>query len=76
MDLSWHLTPLISINSGTARESFLGSYWKMYLQSAHDLCDLIHKAGWGYFLFSADVARAYRQLPLDPDDWALVCFGF
>ena len=76
MDLSGPLPPLISINSGTPRESFLGSYKKMHLPSAQDFCDLIHTTGKGCYLYSADVARAYRQLPLDPGDWPLVCFTF
>ena len=47
MDLSWPLLPDLSINGGTARESFLGSYQKMHLPSAHDMSDIIHKAGRG-----------------------------
>ena len=35
---------------------------------------LSEKLAWGSFLFPKDVARAYRQLPLDPRDWPLVCF--
>ena len=27
-------------------------------------------------MFSTDVSQAYRQLPLDPGDWPLVCFIF
>ena len=76
MDRRWPLPPLISVNSGTPRESFLGSYKKLHLPSAQDFCDLIHTAGKGCYLYSADVARAYRQLPLDPGDWPLVCFNF
>ena len=75
MDLSWPLPPLVSVNSGTPRESFLGAYKKMYLPTAQDFCDLIRTAGKGCYLYSADVARAYRQLPLDPMDWPLVCFN-
>ena len=41
-----------------------------------DLCSLIHKAGRGCYMYSMDIARAYRQLPLDPGDWPLVCFNF
>ena len=76
MDLSWPLPLLVSVNSGTTRESSLGSYKKMRLPSAQDFCDLIHTAGKGWYLYSADVAQAYRQLPLDPRDWPLVCFTF
>ena len=48
----------------------------MHLPSPRDLCDLIRRVEKGSFLCSADVARAYRQLPLDPGDWPLVCFRF
>ena len=76
MDLSWPLPPFIRINGGTPRESYLGSYKKMHLPSAQDFCDLIRTADKGCYLYSADVARAYRQLLLDPGDWPLVCFNF
>ena len=76
MDISWPLPPLLSVNSGTPRESFLCSYMKMHLPSAQDFCDLIRTAGKGCYLYSVDVAQVYRQLPLDPGDWPLVCFNF
>ena len=77
MDLSWLLSPLVSINTVcTPRESFLGSYKKMHLPSAQDFCNLIGIAGTGYYKYSADVARAYRQLPLDQGGWPLVSFTF
>ena len=61
-DLSWPLARIISINSGIPTESFLGSYKKMHLPSAQDLCDLICTADKGCFLYSVDVAQAYLQL--------------
>ena len=76
MDLSWSLPPLYSINGGTPNDAFLGVPHKMHLYMAEDLCGLIRKAGRGCSLYSIDVARAYRQLPLDPADWPLVCFSF
>ena len=48
----------------------------MHLPSAEDLCSLIRKTGKGCFLYSTDVARAYRQLHLDAGYWPLVCFKF
>ena len=76
MDLSWPLPPGVSVNGGTPKESFLGVSKKMHLPSTSDFCDLIRKAGRVSFLFATDVARAYRQLPLNPKDWPLVCFTF
>ena len=48
----------------------------MHLSSASDFCDIIREAGRGCFLYATDVARPYRQLPLDPADWLLICFRF
>ena len=76
MDLSWLLPPGINVNGGTPRDCFLGAPQKMHLPSAGDYCDLIRKAGRGCYLYATDVARAYRQLPLDPADWPLICFQF
>ena len=67
---------IINTNNDIPRESFSGSYKKIHLPSAQDLCDLICTAGKGCFLYSVDMARAYRQLPLGPEDWSLVCFNF
>ena len=76
MDLSWPLPPGLSVNGGTPRDHFLGAPRKMHLPSAGDYCDLIRAAGRGCYLYAMDVARTYRQLPLDPSDWPLVCFLF
>ena len=48
----------------------------MHLPSASDFCDIIRKAERGCYLYATDMARAYRQLPLDPADWLLICFLF
>ena len=73
MDLSWPYPPLHSVNASTPMDLYLGQPLKLRLPSPQDLCELIRQAGPGCFLFSADVARAYRQLPLDPSDWCLTC---
>ena len=54
----------------------MGCYKKMPLPSLWDLSDLIRKAGRGCFLYSADVARAYMQLPLDHGNLPQLCFRF
>ena len=76
MDFSWPLLPDFSVNGGTPKQSFLGSYCKMHLPSASDMCDFMRQDGRGCYLYSAHVARAYRKLPLDPADWPLVSFSF
>ena len=76
MDLCWALPPSRSINGSTPRDTFFGQSRKIHLPSAHNLSCLIHHAGKGAYLYSKDVAHAYRQLPLNPADWPLVCFQF
>ena len=76
MDLSWPPPPGASVNGGTPTDTFLGVAKKMHLPSADDLCNLIRRVGKGCYLYATDVAHAYRQLPLDPRDWPLVCFTF
>ena len=40
------------------------------------MATLIHCACRGTDLYSADVAKGYRQFPIDPANWPLVCFQF
>ena len=74
MDLSWPLPPGSSVNGGITKDIYLGVPKKMRLPSPLDLASLIREEGRGAWLFSCDVSRAYRQFPLDPADWPLVCF--
>ena len=57
-------------------ENLFGGLTRKCISRQLRISDLICSAGKGCFLYSADVARAYRQLPLDPGDWPLVCFNF
>ena len=73
MDLSWPHPPRASVNSGTPKETYLGEPYKLRMPTTVDFCNHIRAAGKGAFMYAADVARAYRQLPLDPADWPLTC---
>jgi hypothetical protein len=73
VDLSWPQPPLHSVNAGTPTETYLGVPTKMKLPSTEDLCQRIRLAGPGCYMYSADVARAYRQIPLDPTGYCLMC---
>ncbi len=73
MDLSFPQPPRNSVNGGTPTEFYFGEKAKLRLPSPRDLCHLIRKHGKGCYLYSADIARAFRQLPLDPADWSLTC---
>ncbi len=68
MDLSWPHSPLKSVNGGTPRDTYLGRPYKLGLPSPAELCAYIRQAGPGAYLYAADVARAYRQMPLCPKD--------
>ena len=57
----------ISVNGCTPKKSFLGIHKKMHLPSASDFCDIIRKAGRGFFLFATDVARATASFPRTPE---------
>ena len=46
----------------------------MRLPSPADFANHIRRVGRGTWLYSTDIARAYRQLLLDPWDWPLICF--
>ena len=74
LDLSWPHPPLHSVNGGTPKDLYLGQPHKLTLPTPHDLCQLMKQAGRGCYMFATDVARAYRQLPLDPLDWPLTGF--
>jgi hypothetical protein len=74
LDLSFPKFPGCSVNAGTPTDTYLGQPLKLTLPSAMDLAKLIVDQGKGCYVFGTDVARAYRQLPLDPADWPLINF--
>ena len=61
-------------NFATAADKCLGTPLKCKLHRAEDLYSINQSKGKGCYLFSADMARAYHQLPLDPSNWCLTCF--
>ena len=73
MDLSWPHSPSISVNGCTPMDRYIGECKKMVLPTAADSIALIKDSGKGCYLYTCDIARAYRKLPLDPADWPFVC---
>ena len=53
----------------------MGIPFKLKLPTADDLKSLIQKKGRGCYIYTADISRAYRQLPVDPLDWPLLCIS-
>ena len=74
VDLSF--PPLASVNYFTPSDTYCGEPRKVHLPSADDLIHLINGAGPDCYLYSTDISRAYRHLPLDPLSWPLTCIQF
>ena len=73
MDRSWPHPPGVRINACTPKDRYLGDCKNMILPMAADLICLVKKMGNGCYVYSCDISRAYKQLPLDSFDWPLVC---
>lgn len=61
-----------SVNDGIPKEIYLGEKYKLHLPTVDNLVELIKVKGQGCWLYSVDLARAYRQLRSDPLDWPLL----
>ncbi len=65
-----------SVNSFTPRETYCGTPQKLTLPSADTLQQQISTMQGPCYLYSCDVARAYRNIPLDPLAWPLCNIQF
>lgn len=74
VDLSY--PPGASVNAFTPRETYCGTPRKLHLPSAQTLQQAISDLGGSCYLYSCDISRAYRNLPLDPLAWPLCCVQF
>lgn len=72
IDLSFPLDH--SVNSRIPRDQYLGQDFQLSYPMADMLAALIRAEGQGCHLFRLDLARAYRQLPIDPYDYWLLGF--
>lgn len=72
MDLSFPLDH--SVNSGIPRDQYLGQDFHLSYPTVDTLAALIRAEGRGCYLFRLDLARAYRQIPVDPYDYRLLGF--
>ena len=71
MDLSYPCES--SVNKYTTREIYLGKPYKVKLPTPAQLREKIVELGPGCFMFSCDMARAYRQIRSDPREWPRSC---
>ena len=60
------------VNSFIPKTLFDGGPYKLRLPTAIQFANLIAEMGAGCWLTKMDLSRAYRQLPMDPFDWALL----
>ncbi|CAH1256970.1 Hypp1765 [Branchiostoma lanceolatum] len=70
VDLSF--PPGSSVNDGIPSREYLGDPFLLTLPSYAAFEDLLRQKGPGCLLFKRDLARAYRQIPVDPHDYHLL----
>ena len=74
VDLSY--PPGGSVNHFTPKDTYCGQLAKVKLPSVDDLAKLISDHNGACYLFSVDIARAYRNIPIDPLSWPLAGIQF
>ena len=74
MDLSWPIGN--SVNSGIAKDRFMGFHCKLTFSTSDVIAKRVAELmGVGLlYLFKVDLSGYFRQLPLDPGDYSLLCF--
>ena len=74
MDLSW--PPGRSVNNGIAKDQFMGFHAKLSFPTIDAIVRRVVELGdqEPVYLFKVDLSAYFRQLPLDPGDYSLLCF--
>ena len=72
VDLSFPLDN--SVNSGILRDSYLGEDFHLRYPTVDSLAELVRNEGRGCYMYKCDLSRAYRQIPVEPIDYALLGF--
>jgi len=72
VDLSW--PPGLSVNDGISREEYLDEDISLTYPTVDSICDLIEQCGPECLIYKRDLKRAYRQFPVDPFDYPLLCY--
>ncbi len=60
-----------SVNDGIPKDQFLGTAVKLRYPSVDAFARMVQLKGQGCLMFKRDLKRAYKQLPLSPNDWPL-----
>ena len=64
----------VSVNSGIPKDSYLNYEYKLALPGVDQLIHFIRLRGRHCHIYKKDLARAFRQTPLDPKDIPLLGF--
>jgi hypothetical protein len=70
VDLSWPREPAASVNACVAENTYLGVPFILNLPTVDTICEYINMFNVPVSLFKIDLARAFRQIPIDPLDVA------
>ena len=61
-----------SVNDGIRSDQYLEQFFKLRLPGIDRLVEFVNAKGRGCHVFKKDLRRAYRQIPIDPQDYPLL----
>ena len=62
----------LSVNDGISSEHYLDQFFKLRLPGIDRLVEFVNAKGRGCHVFKKDLRGAYRQIPIDPQDYPLL----
>ena len=74
VDLSF--PPNTSVNIGISNEHFLDQRIDLHYPSVHTLAKYVRIKGKGCLMFKTDLKSAYKQIPIQPNDWHLCAISW
>ena len=60
------------MNDGIRSDQYLEQFFKLHLPGTDRLVEFVNAKGRGCHVFKKDLRRAYRQIPIDPQDYPLL----
>ena len=73
MDLSWPPGG-VSVNDGIAKDQFMGFHRVLKFPTIDIMAKRVFELGNTAQMFKVDLSRFFRQIPLDPGEYSLMCF--
>ena len=61
-----------SANDGISSDQYLEKFLKLHLPGIDGLVEFVNAKGRGWHVFKKDLPPAYRQIPIDPQDYPLL----